>query len=571
MGAGAGWDRVARPLAIAAAAAGAILGAAGAEAARADTPSGVDITCELGLSKFDPDTVNVAFPDDSAEYFSGAYQAAPGTRIRIDGQYPHVRYTSYNVYDVLQRPLDALADIELAPDPGSLNPFAIGADRTSPNRHYTAYINFGPIPSQRAANTLYTGTGQNGLPNYAGTFIYRIYIPDKGRDQFGDVGAPTLTLQAADGGPAPPSACANFGRPGITGVNQGVASLNGFGSQGQTVFDRNPPVWRKFTNLFQAVADSLTDSNITDPLFELQRQLDLADRGGSGGFLSNIHNAYLSANLSKAYGDVVVTRFRAPTFPNTRPGTSPMPGGQLRYWSLCENDPATQRFIQCTNDDRAVLGDNRLATYVVSTPGNRPANATAACAINWLPFGPNGWGVLIYRHMLPDPGFAQSIQRAKFGQEGATMGDYFPVSRYVSTAADFERLGCSPPGGGGVVLPSPGRRGGGRGQPGSRAARRTACVSRRRFRIRLPRGARVLSATVHGRHLRLRRVRGRPRGTVDLRGLPHGRFTLRLVVRLGTGRRVVLRRTYHTCVPRRPSKRPRSGAKPPRRRPGRRR
>src|SRR3954469_1629549 len=81
---------------------------------------GVDQTCQLGLTAFDPDTVNVAFPDDSAQYFSGTYQAAPGTRIRIDGEYPHTRYMSFNVYDVLQRPLDALADVEIQPDPGSV-------------------------------------------------------------------------------------------------------------------------------------------------------------------------------------------------------------------------------------------------------------------------------------------------------------------------------------------------------------------------------------------------------------------------------------------------------------------
>jgi hypothetical protein len=402
---------------------------------------GVDQTCQLGLTRFDPDTVNVAFPDDSAEYFSGTYQAVPGTRIRIDGQYPHTRYMSFNVYDGAQRPLDALADIELQPDPGSRNTFAKGADRNGRSRHYTAYIDFSPAPTRRAPNTLYSGTGQNGLPNYAGTFIYRIYIPDRGRDDSGGVGFPTLTLEAADGGPAPPSACAAFERPGITGVNQGVAGLDGFGSQGQTVFDRNPPKWRKFTNLFQAVADNLTDSDTLDPLFELQRQLDLKDRGGSGGFLSNIHNAYLSAGIGKAYGEVSVTRFRAPTFPNTRPGTSPMPGGQVRYWSICENDPASQRFIQCANDDRAALGADGFATYVVSPPSLRPANATARCGVNWLPFGPNARGVLIYRHMLPEFSFAQSIQRAKFEQEGATMGDYFPTTRYLSKAA-YEKLGC---------------------------------------------------------------------------------------------------------------------------------
>src|SRR5207253_1084640 len=94
--------------------------AAAAPGARAQ---GVDQSCVLALSKFDPAAVNVAYPDESAQYYSGAYQAAPGTHIRIAGRYAHARYISFQVYDVLQRPLDGLADIQLGPDAGSSNPF----------------------------------------------------------------------------------------------------------------------------------------------------------------------------------------------------------------------------------------------------------------------------------------------------------------------------------------------------------------------------------------------------------------------------------------------------------------
>src|SRR3954453_15744934 len=76
---------------------------------------GVDGTCTLVRTKTDPATVNVAYPDEAAIYWSGRYQAVPGTRIRITGKYPHARYMSFNVYDNASRPLDALADVELAP------------------------------------------------------------------------------------------------------------------------------------------------------------------------------------------------------------------------------------------------------------------------------------------------------------------------------------------------------------------------------------------------------------------------------------------------------------------------
>src|SRR3954452_22730549 len=123
---------------------------------------GVDETCTLVLTKTDPAVVNVAYPDEAAIYWSGRYQAVPGTRIRITGRYPHARYMSFNVYDNAQRPLDALADVELVPDPGSSNPFVAHSTRNNPTRSYTAFIDFGPVPERRAPNTLYTGTGQNG-------------------------------------------------------------------------------------------------------------------------------------------------------------------------------------------------------------------------------------------------------------------------------------------------------------------------------------------------------------------------------------------------------------------------
>jgi hypothetical protein len=47
--------------------------------------------------------------------------------------------------------------------------------------------------------------------------------------------------------------------------------------------------------------------------------------------------------------------------------------------------------------------------------------------------------------MLPSPHFAQAIQNVQVGHERATMGPYYPVGRYYSTTAAFERLGCHPP------------------------------------------------------------------------------------------------------------------------------
>jgi hypothetical protein len=493
-----------------------------AAAAPSAHAQGVDETCALSLDRFDPAVVNVAYPDDSAQYYSGAYQLAPGTHIRIHGRFPHARYMSFNVYDAAQRPLDGVADVNIAPDPGSSNPFRFGAIRdVETNRDYTVFIDTGPKPAKPAPNTIYTGTGQNGAPNTSGTFIYRIYIPDKGRDDTGGVGLPTVTVEPADGsGQQATSPCANVAKPTVGGVNDAVSQ--------QALPDRppspsEPPKWRKFVNVGSSVAIGVTGSPQVGPA-------DLDQLGGSGGFLSNLDNAYVSAFIDRSGGQVVLTRFRAPTFPDTRPPAQRMPDGQLRYWSVCTNDPATQRFVACANDDRSIVAPDGFVNYVVSTPEQRPANATRACYVNWLPWGPSSRGVMIYRNMLPAASFAESIQRAKPDHEVETMGEYFPRSLYTDKAG-FQARGCSyaaaaPP----TIITAP--------------AAKHVCSSRRTVNVTGPRGSR--RATVHVGP-RVRRVRiHRRKVLVDMRGLPKGRY--HVSIRVGGH---LLRRVYLTCTPKR--------------------
>jgi PKD repeat protein len=81
-----------------------------------------------------------------------------------------------------------------------------------------------------------------------------------------------------------------------------------------------------------------------------------------------------------------------------------------------------------------------------------------------------------------------------------------------------------------------------------------ACVSRRRFRIRLvaPKTGRLISATVTINGKSQPVIKGkRLRAQIDLRGLPKGRFTVRIVAKTDTGARLVATRRYRTCVGRR--------------------
>ena len=400
---------------------------------------GADTTCQFALTRLDASTTNVLAVDTNAVYWGGTYAALPGTRIRIEGQFPHSRYTSWNVYDSAARPIDALTDSDITPDAGSSNPFLPGADRTVTQRSYTAFIEIGPKPAQPAPNTLYTGDSRGG------TFLYRVYVPDTGRDEKGGVPLPRVTLESTDGSGTPLTVdqCRELQAPYAWQLNALIAGSPGAPDptdDGQGFPGRNPPNWRLFENLCSSAVDIMLDNETGEAFWP-----GAEDRCGNGpGFLSNRDIAYVFAPTSRGFGELLVLRGRAPTFADTRSGPAVMPSGQqLRYWSFCQYEPATQRVIDCRSDDRVTVGADGRYTIVVSTAANRPASARPECGVTWLPWGPQTQGLLIYRHMLPDPSFAEAIQNVPApGAERTTMGDYYPRGEYLGGPQDFKAKGC---------------------------------------------------------------------------------------------------------------------------------
>jgi hypothetical protein len=82
-----------------------------------------------------------------------------------------------------------------------------------------------------------------------------------------------------------------------------------------------------------------------------------------------------------------------------------------------------------------------------------------------------------------------------------------------------------------------------------------SCVSRRHFRIRVRRqraGVALISAAVavNGKRVAVRKGK-RLTAPVDLRGLPKGRFTVRISALTSDGRAISGTRRYRTCAPKR--------------------
>jgi hypothetical protein len=160
--------------------------------------------------------------------------------------------------------------------------------------------------------------------------------------------------------------------------------------------------------------------------------------------LSNIDNSYVYAFLSRGYGPIAVFHARAPTFADTYPDAAVMPAGvQLRYWSFCQNDPFSERYVACLRDDQIVRhrGDY---TIVVAPPSDWPAAAQRRCrrVASWIAWGPQPQGVLLYRQMLPDATFGQAIANVSYGSERAEMGSYYPAGEYFADWQAVARAFC---------------------------------------------------------------------------------------------------------------------------------
>lgn len=394
------------------------------------------------------DVTNVLYPDEAAVYWLSVIPNIPGARLRIDGLYPDARYFSFNVYDPLLRPIDAIADERVAPTVAGNNPYTTAG--AAPGGDYRAYVVFTQKPDAPAANTIYSGfvnIGSNVAPNPVSTVLaYRIYVPADGLR--GKVRLPQLTLESADGkqtygtlpncdGPLLPNLGGTV--PGL-GLNPLLAST----SYPEALSALPYPIaaYPPRSNVFYGLPDSYIGivNNVSPvPVPVMSSQIPLT---GGGGFLSNKDNAYTVTAFSRNHGNIFLLRARAPRY---RTQSSVAFGSEdMRYWSVCQNEFATQRYVACARDEQVALDDQGFYTVVVSDLDKRPANATPANGFAWLPWGAYPDGLLIYRQLLASAAFAPAIKNVPAGTPPEQiMGDYLPQGAYC-TRAVFEAAGTRP-------------------------------------------------------------------------------------------------------------------------------
>jgi hypothetical protein len=128
------------------------------------------------------------WPDKRPTYFLGQLVMPAGSSLTIHGRFPYARYFKFNLYEFAHNTFVAIAGTSLPgydiePDPGSSNPYKVGADRLVKNRSYTIDVlaeNPPKNPAEHPKNTVYVG--RDGKIVMA---CFRIYVSDDGYDGAG--------------------------------------------------------------------------------------------------------------------------------------------------------------------------------------------------------------------------------------------------------------------------------------------------------------------------------------------------------------------------------------------------
>jgi hypothetical protein len=369
------------------------------------------------------------WPDTQSTYFIGRFAMPPGSSMTLRGRFPYARFFQFALYKFQRATFvsigEALRGSDFEPDPGSINPFRVGADRLAEQRNYTIRVLAEPAPkdaSQREANTLYVGRDGAELQG-----VIRIYLADQDRDgagwgpadsPFAGRGLPAYEATLADGTVlTAEQVVQQFGKPFSGGTKQPMntdqwvdlvnSRDNDPALPAESAPARNPPQWEKYwTNAYTLIGAFKSAAE------RAKIPYDGAMEGGGEG-------PYLVSFLSREFGPV----------------------GQV---------------VDGIADYQVPLDADRNYTIVISRPEDRPKNATQENGVSWLKWSPRGeglsdarnrdnFGMLIMRIMGNNPTWDERPDRiTKPGTGEAVMGRYFPRG-YYTTTSEFEMNGAKRP------------------------------------------------------------------------------------------------------------------------------
>ncbi|MCB0831387.1 MAG: hypothetical protein KDB54_01300 [Solirubrobacterales bacterium] len=392
------------------------------------------------------DLTNIAYPGTEIAYWGAKFRTPAGAVLKLHGKYPHARYSSLNAYESSGgTPTGSISDRQIRPDRGSVNTSLPGKNRKAKKRSWTVRVLGTAAPQNPGRNTLYAESADDEYQD----ILYRVYVPDKGRNYAGGTGIPTPELVLQDGTVLKGKALCQAINSNHNYVSNPLplplynSLVNWPGKDPLT----NPAPanfsFVKFFNLNLSMARYKTDAE-----FDATWQANPVEQGT---LYANNDARYMTGAVSLRYGKVLVIKGSMPTTPKTWHGNRRTKAGQLAEWDMCSIESlATTKTHRCLFDQQIpVKGKKRRYTIVASLAGDRPKNATRKCGVAWLAFDPDGDGagrkdsqLLLTRNVIPSRGFKHAVQNVTTPYNAAKiMGRYYPRGSYTSKSA-FQKLGC---------------------------------------------------------------------------------------------------------------------------------
>lgn len=351
----------------------------------------------------DATNVNIAYPDPNATYWAMPFRLGAGESLVLKGNYPSARFMAVTLYDDVGDTIEQLSDFEIAPDPGSANPFAVADPPSGSGRQWSIHVVRSGATSQ-AANVIELDPEQR-----SGWLLYRVYLGNPAGDLQGGEPLPAIVRKR---GPR---------------VTRTLAPCTAF--------------------LPGTVIAGLLNAALPEPL-DVTESPQFVQLANDAGLFANEANAYLSAFADAAPGVILVVRGLLPTTPDTSAGQSVVGDFDMRYFSITSNlNQKPYPTVAGDYDAELPLDEDGSYTVVIAQQGDVPSNATAANGVAVLAWGDGDSQAVIIRNMLPSSDFGMAVQDvtpSAYGEPSdaaSVMSEFYP--QIVScTTVTFEAEGA---------------------------------------------------------------------------------------------------------------------------------
>jgi len=275
--------------------------------------------------------------------------------------------------------------------------------------------------------------------------LYRVYVPNKGKDVTGGVGLPIPELTLGNGQVLTGQAVCDTLQSKQELIEIPILPDQTYASLRQNNPATLNPIWRAVYNIQFTLRCGFLGQCDGNPV----RQVP---------WYANLDNQYVGTYIDRDIKPIAVIRGKIPKVPSTVNGDEIFDesDAQVRYWSMCQNEFYSQKVTRCLYDEQVTINPDGYYTIATSLPSDRPVNATDECGVGFLPWSDKGDGfsivagrqdnktdgLLLMRHMLPAADFDNAIQNTSVpGDEVEVLGEFLPKLEYF-TKAEFEALGC---------------------------------------------------------------------------------------------------------------------------------